>query len=275
MTTSTASRLSYAACSAPPPRAPLAERLLASPASAWLSPLALLLAWAAAIRLGLFPEQILVSPWHVAQTALTLTWSGELPRHLAVSLGRLTAGFTLGAAGGVLFGALLARAALVGRFLGPLFQVLRQLPTIALIPMFILLFGIGETFKVFIVMKATFFVVALASYDAVRHLSPAYLEVSALYHLPARTQLLRLLLPATLPAVLTGARLALGRSWMVLVGAELLASESGIGQMMEMARQLFQLDVVMVGVVVTGIVGFALDRGFRGLERVLLRGRRA
>lgn len=261
-----------AACGTTPARTPLAERLLASSASAWISPLALLLAWAAAARLGLFPEQILVSPWRVAQTAFALTQSGELPHHLAVSLGRLAAGFALGATAGVLFGALLARSALVARFFGPLFQVLRQLPTIALIPMFILLFGIGEAFKVFIVMKATFFVVALASYDAVRHLPPAYLEVSALYRLPPRTQLLRLLLPATLPAMLTGARLALGRSWMVLVGAELLASESGIGQMMEMARQLFQLDVVMVGVILTGIVGFVLDRGFRSLERALLRG---
>ncbi|MFT4048033.1 MAG: ABC transporter permease [Solimonas sp.] len=260
---------------AAPARAPFAERLLASPASAWISPLLLLVAWTLAVRSGLFSEQILASPWQIVKTAAALIRSGELPHHLAVSLGRLLGGFALGTIAGVLFGAALARVRLVEPFFGPLFQVLRQLPSIALIPMFILLFGIGETFKVVLVLKATFFVVALATYDAVRQLPPAWLEVAGLYRLPARVQLWRLLLPGALPAILTGARIALGRSWMVLVGAELLASESGIGQMMEMARQLFQLDVVMVGVVVTGLVGFALDRGFRLIERAAIRGKAA
>lgn len=252
-------------------RASFAERLLASRISAWISPLLLLAVWALAARSGLFSEQILISPWQVAQTAVDLTRSGELVHHLSISLGRLLGGFAIGAVSGALFGAVLARIPLVEAFFGPLFQLLRQLPSIALIPMFILLFGIGETFKLVIVLKATFFVVALASYDAVRQLPPAWLEVAGLYRLPSLTQLRRLLLPATLPAILTGARIALGRSWMVLVGAELLAAESGLGQMMELARQLFQLDVVMVGVVVTGVVGFALDRGCRLLERTFVR----
>ncbi|MGH8447254.1 MAG: ABC transporter permease [Solimonas sp.] len=245
--------------------------MLASPLSAWISPLLLLVAWVLVVQAGWFSAQILVSPWQVLKTAFELLKTGELSGHLAVSLGRLFSGFALGVLAGVPFGALLARSRLVEQFCGPLFQVLRQLPTIALIPMFILLFGIGETFKVVIVLKATFFVVALASYDAVRQLPVAYFEVAGLYRLPPATQFLRLLLPAALPPVLTGARLALGRSWMVLVGAELLAAESGIGQMMEMARQIFQLDVVMVGVVVTGLVGFVLDRGFRWLERAVVR----
>jgi sulfonate transport system permease protein len=269
--TSPAAASACSACGTAATRVPFTERLLASPASAWISPLLLLVAWTLAVRSGVFSEQILASPWQIVKTATALIESGELPHHLAVSLGRLLGGFAIGSLAGVLFGALLARAKLVEQFFGPLFQVLRQLPSIALIPMFILLFGIGETFKLVIVLKATFFVVALATYDAVRQLSPAWLEVAGLYRLPARTQFLRLLLPAALPAILTGARIALGRSWMVLVGAELLASESGIGQMMEMARQLFQLDVVMVGVIVTGIVGFTLDRGFRLLERRAIR----
>jgi sulfonate transport system permease protein len=81
----------------------------------------------------------------------------------------------------------------------------------------------------------------------------------------------RIALPAIVPDVLTGVRIALSRSWMVLVGAELLAADSGLGQMMEMGRQMFRLDVVMVGVVLTGVIGFALDRGFRLIEQRLTR----
>jgi sulfonate transport system permease protein len=132
--------------------------------------------------------------------------------------------------------------------------------------MFILLFGVGESFKIFIVMKATFFVVALATYDGVKNIPAGYFDVSTLYRLPLWTKFRVILFPATVPALLTGLRIGLSRSWLVLVGAELLAAESGIGQMMEMSRQIFRMDVVMVGVVLTGVIGFALDRGLRLLE---------
>lgn len=258
----------------PAPSASLLQRWLDNRWSAWTSPLLLLTLWTLAVLLEWAPPQILAAPWEVARTAAELVDSGELAEHLGVSLYRLFAGFGLGSAGGIAFGILLGLSPALRSYVGPLFDVLRQLPTVALIPLFILIFGIGETFKVFIVVKATFFVVALAAHDAIRSLSVRYFEVAAVYRLTRWQTVRHIVLPAIVPATLTGVRIALSRSWMVLVGAELLAADSGLGQMMEMGRQMFRLDIVLVGVVLTGIIGFALDRGFRLLETWLTRWRR-
>lgn len=255
-------------------RSPRPRTIVDAPAFRLLSPLALLLLWAWASATGRFPETLLPSPAGVLAAAHEVWLSGELAMHLSASLQRLAAGFVIGGLSGIVFGVLLGVSRTAERFLSPTFQLLRQLPTVALIPMFILIFGIGESFKVAIVLKACFFILGLAAYDAVRLLPVAHLEVARLYRLPAWTLFRRVLLPATLPSILTGARLALSRSWLVLVGAELLAAESGIGQMMEMSRQIFRMDLVLVGVLVTGLIGYALDRGFLLIERRAMRWKR-
>jgi sulfonate transport system permease protein len=249
--------------------------LLDAPWIGLVSPLLLLFAWWWVTRAGIFSQQLLVSPGQVLQTAIDLAQDGELASHVSISLVRLFTGFSAGAVLGIGFGALMALSNTVERYTAPLFQVLRQLPTVALIPMFILIFGVGESFKIFIVMKATFFVVALATYDGIRNIPKGYFDVGRLYRLPVQTRFSAILFPAAVPALLTGIRIGLSRSWLVLVGAELLAAESGIGQMMEMSRQIFRMDVVMVGVILTGIIGFLLDRSLRTLEWWLMRWRRA
>ena len=264
-----------AAAPTTPVRSRLVERWLATRWSAWVSPALLLALWSLATWLEWMPEQILVSPLQVLRAAQELAQSGELWDHLGVSLYRLAAGFGLGSIAGLVFGVLLGLSQSLRSYLEPSFHVLRQLPTVALIPLFILVFGIGETFKIFIVLKATFFVVGLAVHDAVRGLSLRYTEVAKIYCF-TRWQVVRsIVLPSIAPAVLTGVRIALSRAWMVLVGAELLAAESGLGQMMELGRQMFRLDIVMVGVLLTGVIGFSLDRGFRLLERRLMRWKRS
>ncbi len=129
-----------------------------------------------------------------------------------------------------------------------------------------MIFGVEETFKIVIVAKAAFFPVTLATYDAVKGIPKTYFEVSKIYQLPIWYLITRIVLPSTTPPIMTGFRLALGRSWMVLVAAELIAADSGIGQMMEMGRQMFRIDIVLVGVLVNGLIGFMLDRGLRSVE---------
>ena len=104
-------------------------------------------------------------------------------------------------------------------------------------------------------------------FDAVRGIPKSWFEVARVYRTRLPDLIVRILIPATIPGVLTGLRIALTRAWIVLVAAEILAADSGIGQMMEMGRQLFQLDVVLGGVIVSGVIGFALDRGAREIER--------
>ncbi len=234
------------------------------------SPLLLLAAWTCVTRAHWFSEQILVPPQAVLDAFHEVWDSGELPGDLKISLYRLLLGFSLGGVAGVLLGTLLATSRQAQIYLRPTFHVLRQVPTLSLIPMFILLFGIGETLKIVIIVKSTIFPVAVATLEGVGNIPRDYRDVGRAYRLGPWAQFRRILFPATVPALLTGVRIALGRSWMVLVAVELLAADSGIGQMMEIGRQMLRLDIVMVGVIVTGSFGFVFDRGLRLLERALL-----
>lgn len=231
-----------------------------------LSPLLLLLAWWWAAAAGWYSDDVLVSPAAVLATLQELVSGGELVLHLKASFWRLLLGFGIGAVTGVLFGIWMAISPRVEAFVLPTFQGLRQVPTIALIPILILLLGVDESFKVIIVVKAAFLTVALAAYDATKGVSRNYFEVARIYHLPKTTLYRKLIIPAITPPVFTGLRIAFSRSWTILVAAELLAADSGIGQMMQLGREMFRLDVVMVGVVITGLVGFSIDKIFKWAE---------
>lgn len=238
-----------------------------------ISPLALLVAWSLVARTHWFPDQILVPPEDVLATFRDLYASGDLQSNLQISLYRLLTGFSLGALIGLAFGVGLALSETVRVYFGPLFNALRQLPTLALIPMLVMILGIDETLKIVILIKVTFFPVALATSEGAKNIPHAYLDVGRVFRLGSWTLFRRVVLPAALPEVLTGVRIALGRSWMVLVAVELLAADSGIGQMMEMGRQMLRLDQVMVGVILTGMIGFTLDGALRFIERLASRWR--
>ncbi|WP_369805916.1 ABC transporter permease [Sphingobium sp. 15-1] len=218
---------------------------------------------------------MLVPPSVVAQALADMAASGELQRHVGDSLTRLLVGFAIGAVAGMVFGAALALSRLVEAVLSPLFLTLWQVPVIAFVPLMVMFLGIDEPFKIAVVAIAAFFPMALATFDGIRGVPRNWFDVAKVYRLSLLQLIRRILLPATVPAVLTGLRISLTRAWVVLVAAELLAADSGIGQMMEMGRQLFQIDVVLAGVVVSGLIGFLLDRGARWVENRATRWRTA
>jgi sulfonate transport system permease protein len=234
--------------------------------AALTAPLSLLAVWQLACMSGLFPPQVLVPPSEVARCLWLMAGSGELERHVGDSLFRLVTGFAIGALAGLAFGVSIALSRLAEAAFSPLFLTLWQVPVIAFVPTMVLFLGINEPFKIAVVAIAAFFPIALATFDGVRGVPKAWFEVAKVYRTRLPDLVWRILVPATIPSVLTGVRIALTRAWIVLVAAELLAADSGIGQMMEMGRQLFQLDVVLAGVVVSGVIGFALDRGAREIE---------
>ena len=240
---------------------------LLSPLSWLISPVALLALWALLANAGLFPANLLIPPLEVWHSFTDLLATGELQEHLTGSLSRLALGFGVGALAGLAVGTALALSKTVEAYCAPLFHTLRQIPSIALIPMFVLLFGVDETFKIVIVAKTAFFPVALATCEGVRAIPRSHFEVAAVYRLRWTTLVGLIALPAAVPAIVTGVRVALTRAWVVLVACELLAADSGLGQMIEMGRQMLRIDVVMVGVVITGVIGFTLDFGLRRVER--------
>jgi sulfonate transport system permease protein len=235
-----------------------------------ISPLLVLAIWWWVSNAGYYSDDILVTPQQVLATLGELSDNGELILHLKASFNRLLIGFSLGALVGVLFGIWMAISPRVEAFALPLFQGLRQVPTIALIPILILLLGVDEIFKVIIVFKAASLTVALAAYEATKGVSKSYFEVAGIYQLPKTTLYRKLIIPAITPPVFTGLRIAFSRSWTILVAAELLAADSGIGQMMQLGREMFRLDIVMVGVVITGLVGFSIDKLFKWGELRLI-----
>lgn len=235
-------------------------RALYSASFWWLLPCLLAALWWHASAQRWVAPQLLVPPQRVAVTALALWADGELPQNLAITLRRLAIGFAWGASLGTVCGVLLARSRLFADFVRPLFDILRQVPTLTLIPVLVIVIGIDEPLKIVVVAKAVFFPVALAVYGGVRDAPRDLIEMARHYGLGRAALLRDVLVPAALGPLLTGIRIALARAWLALVAVELLAADSGIGEMMEMARQMLRIDIVLVDVFVIGLIGFALDQ---------------
>ncbi|WP_244863105.1 ABC transporter permease subunit [Pseudomonas sp. Pc102] len=235
----------------------------------WLLPIGLFLLWWLAARHHWMSEQILPAPALVWQSALEFG-SGELWAHLWISLQRLGIGLLAGVAGGVLLGAWLGLSRRAEALVYPSFVALAQIPTLAWIPLFMLFFGIGETLKLVVLVKAVVVPVTLHTLVGVRDAQPRLREAAAVLRLPPHLLAWRLVLPAALPAFMAGLRLALATGWTSLLAVELLASSEGIGYLMVWGRQLFMLDLVFVCILVIGLVGALMDRGINRLDSLLL-----
>ncbi|MDA8486608.1 ABC transporter permease [Pseudomonas resinovorans] len=235
----------------------------------WLLPLGLTLLWVLASRFHWMSEQILPAPALVWQSAVEFG-SGELWSHLWISLQRLFWGLLAGVAGGLLLGTWLGASKHAEALVYPTFVALAQIPTLAWIPLFMLFFGIGELLKLVVLIKAVVVPVTLHTLVGVRDAQPKLREAAAVLRLPRHLLFLRLLLPAALPAFLAGFRLALATGWTSLLAVELLASSEGLGYLMVWGRQLFMLDLVFLCILLIGLVGALMDRGFGVVEQHLL-----
>ncbi len=249
---------------APPPSAAFARRLGDS-LLPWLLPLGLALLWWVASHRHWMSAQVLPTPELVWQSARELL-AGELWSELAISLRRLAWGLLAGIASGAALGAWLGFSPRAERLVFPTFSALAQIPTLAWIPLFMLFFGIGELLKLVVLVKAVVVPVTIHTLVGVRDAQPKLREAAAVLRLPPRLLVWRLILPAALPAFLTGLRLALAQGWTSLLAVELLASSEGIGYLMVQGRQLFMLDIVFVCILVIGLVGVGMDRAIQWLD---------
>ena len=231
-----ASRSALPLAATPAPRA--INRLPWQRLNAWYLPLALAALWWLASRNDWMSEQILPPPSLVWSSAVELA-HGELWLHLGISLWRLALGLVLGVAVGAALGAWLGFSRRSERLVLPTFNALAQIPTLAWIPLFMVLFGIGEALKLVVLVKAIVVPVTLHTLVGVRDAQPRLREAAAVLRLPPRLLLTRLILPAALPSFFAGLRLALATGWTSLLAVELLASSEGLGYLMVWARQLF------------------------------------
>lgn len=252
----------------------VAEPRIAAVANAvlpFMLPLAVLFLWQVTTAYQWLPVQILPPPAMVAATLIDLAKDGEIAANLRVSLWRISVGFLCGAAAGLAFGTMLGVSRTLDLYFGPLFKALAQIPSLGWVPILILIFGLDEIVKILIIAKACFVPVVVATSEGIRAVPRQYMDVAKVLRLGRRSVLLKLLAPAALPTIFSGIRLALSHAWIALITVEMLAATEGVGYMMVWGRTLFQIDIVIAGMVIIGVIGLALDTGLMRAERRLKR----
>ena len=243
----------------------LGKLILNSGIIGWLSILAI---WQIA---SLFSEPMfLPSPLLTLQGAIEIASDGTLFIYMAYSFARVLAGWTLGLLIAVPIGLLIGTNAWIRTMLEPIINFVRFIPPLAFITLFMLWFGIGEQSKIFLIVYATFFVITINTLTGVLSISNDKIRSAQSMGASKFQTLIYVVIPATIPYIFTGAKLAMGSSFMAIVGAEMVAANEGIGFMIWNARLYFKTDWIFVGLVVLGLMGFLMDRLFAYAGRKLL-----
>jgi len=246
---------------------------LARIAAALLLPSALLVLWQVAVHKQWMPEQILPAPGLVWQTLLELWESGDLQTHLLISASRVGWSLLIGTAVGLLFGFGMGLSRTVKAYVAPTFDVVAQFPVLGWIPILIIFAGIDEALKISAISIAVVVPVAVNTLKGIANIPRNLFEVAKVYRFTGWQVVFRVVLPSAAPSLFNGLRQAVMQAWLTLVFVELLASSEGIGYLMVWGRQLAQLDLVMVGMLVIGVVGVVLDIALRLIEAHLQRWR--
>jgi sulfonate transport system permease protein len=237
-------------------------------------PLLLVAVWQLACSTGILGERTMAPPTDVLAAAGEMIRSGELQTHLLTSLRRVVSGLAIGVTTGVLLATLAGLFRLGEDLLDSTLQVLRSIPTLGLIPLMIIWFGIGEQPKVLLVAIGTTFPVYVNTYAAIRGVDAKLVEAGSTFGLTRLGLVRRVVLPGAVPGFLVGLRFALTGSWLIMIVAEQINARSGLGFLINEARSWYRTDIIVMGLVVYGVLGLLADTLVRWLERTLLAWRR-
>ena len=228
-------------------------------ALALVLPLSILLLWEVSAGYAWVSPLILPAPALVLDSAIELFASGQVFSELGISFVRVAVGLAIGGSLGLACGVLMARSENFEAYVGPTIRMIWLVPTLGWLPFLMLILGVGESLKFAMIAKTCFFPLLVCSYEGTRALPQRYLEVARVLELSRLDTLRKVIIPAILPSLFAGFRLALSKGWQALVVVELIASSSGIGYLMNWGRKLFYLDIVIVTMIVIGIVGWLID----------------
>ena len=237
----------------------------------WLVPLGLIALWQAASALGWLSTRVLPAPSEVVTVAWTLTLSGELWTHVKVSAWRAIVGLAIGGGLGLALGLLTGSVKFFETLLDSTIQMVRNIPALALIPLVILWFGIDETAKLFLIAISVFFPLYINTFHGIRNVDPGLIEMGRSYGLSRWALYREVILPGAMSSILVGLRFALGLMWVILIVAETISAQAGIGYLTMNAREFLQTDVVLVGILLYALLGKLADVLARALERYWLR----
>ncbi len=232
-------------------------------------PAIIILSWWTLSRMGLINEYIMPPPEKVVNTAASLVKRGLLQEHMRVSFARVIAGFAITLAAAFPLAVFSGLSRKFEDFLKPTLEFVRHIPPIALIPMLILWFGIGEASKLSIIFLATFFPIYLNTVSGIKEADKKLIQVGHVFELKGAEIFFRIILPQAMPSILVGMQIGLGYSWRALIGAELIAASSGVGYMIIEAEQLSRPDIIIIGIIAIGITGYIIDAVFMEVTKRL------
>ncbi|HVI50595.1 MAG TPA: ABC transporter permease [Candidatus Sulfotelmatobacter sp.] len=229
----------------------------------WLAgfilPVGLALAWEIAVALKWTDGRLLPTPSRILSTLADLTRSGELLPHILATLQRVALGFVFGVGAGTVLGALSGYSSGLRRLIDPTLQALRNIPSIAWVPMFILWFGIFETSKIILIAVGVFFPIYLTLSGAILGVDRKLVEVGRIFRFSHREMITRILLPATLPSYVLALRSGLGLGWMFVVAAEFMGAEAGLGFLLVDGQQTGRPAVILASITAFAVLGKLTD----------------
>ena len=223
-------------------------------------PILILTLWITATNLELFSAAILPSISTVFDSLKSQLNSGQLWKDISISLVRVLEGYLIAATLGITLGVLMGISERINKFFFLTFTSIRQIPMLAWIPLIVLWFGIGESSKIIVIVIAAYFPILLNTMNGIKRTDTKLIEVGNMYNLSKWKLFTKIYFPSALPSIFVGLKLGLGISWMAVVGAEIIASSSGIGYRMNDARSLMQPEVVFVGMFAIALIGIIMDQ---------------
>lgn len=233
-------------------------------------PAILVVIWHVLVTTGVFPPHQLPEPLRVVETLYNMAVTGELWGHVSITVQRVALGLLFGVSVAIVVGTATGLFALASDLFDPLLQSMKNIPSLAWVPLFLLWFGIGEGAKVALIAVGAFFPTYLNLSTGIREIDEELLEVASVYDLGRVESLRQVVLPAALPSLLVGLRGSVGLAWMFVVAAELIAASQGIGFLLSDGRVLSRPDLIVGSLLLFAFFGNLSDLGVKALQRRLI-----
>ena len=238
------------------------------------SPVGLLVVWEIGARLGFIDTRFFPAPSSILATLWSMSRSGELWLHTSTSLVRLFWGFVLGGAPALVLGIVMGLSRPVRALVEPLIAATYPIPKSSILPLALLIFGLGEASKIFMVAVGVFFPVAINATTGVLEINKIYLDVGKNFKASRWNTFRTIALPGALPVIMTGIRLGIGMGLVLIAVAEMIGAKSGLGYMIWSAWETFAVEQMYVGLFVIAIIGFAVTIALNEIEKLLVPWRR-
>ncbi|MBV9240177.1 MAG: ABC transporter permease [Xanthobacteraceae bacterium] len=236
----------------------------------FLSPIALLLLWEVLARLGILDTRFFPAPSQILSTLLTMMTSGELLDDTLISMTRLAVGFLVGGIPALIIGVVMGLNSTLRAMIDPLIAATYPIPKSSILPLALLVLGLGEASKIFMVAIGVFYPIAMNSMAGVREINRVYLDVGHNFKAGRWDVFRTIALPGAMPMIMTGVKLGVGMGLVLIAIAEMVGAKSGLGYLIWNAWETFAVDQMYVGLFVIALIGFALTLILNELEKILV-----